>query len=489
MVDLYRVKAGGNWDSFWKPGANVSLLAAEIADAQSSLDAGDVDTAIDRADSFLAHHHEYPISYTDGSPLMYRPGSHDGLGDAVLAFKTSFNAHAKLHATSFDGLMVSARLHRLTGAFERARTDATAAAKIDPDAALAPFELGTLQRIHSNRKAARKFYERALALAPKDDDMRLNLAGFLSQVEDYGAAFKIFEDLAARTGTVRAYHGLAEAARMLGRHDEAIAAARKALELEPNRHTMTALTLCEIYAGRYAEGAADAAKGLSALPKASALVVAETAALGALGRQKDVALLTDFRNVIRSFSIATPDGWPTLQAFNAEIKKVVLKAEGRIFDPTQTNNLFLEPQGPFVDLEKVIRQVVQHYAADLASSVPSPYFQPSPASWSIDGWATRLRVYKENQYHYHRHSWISGVYYASCPEDAIGVGTNEGWLEFCRLPPIAVENLSAEVAAIPPREGLMVLFPSYFHHRVLPFKAKDYRVSIAFNIIPDEGMA
>jgi len=33
----------------------------------------------------------------------------------------------------------------------------------------------------------------------------------------------------------------------------------------------------------------------------------------------------------------------------------------------------------------------------------------------------------------------------------------------------------------------MVLFPSYFYHRTLPFTSAGKRVSIAFDIIADEG--
>lgn len=489
MVDLYRVNEGGDWDSFWKAGVDVGIQKALVSDATEALERDDIERAVRLAGDFTGRHHEYPISYTDGSPLIYRPGTYDGLGDAALSLAAAMGRASKSYGRSVDGLVAAARLHRLCGDFARAKADAAKAAALDPDAAAPSFELATLQRIHSNRKAARKQYEHALAQSSDNDEMRLVYAGFLQQIGDYAGAAKIFAALAEKTGGARAYHGLAETSRMLGRHQQAIAAATRAVELAPNRHTRTALALCHIYAGQYDEGVADAEAGLAALPKSSPMVVAETAALGALDRANEVGHLTDFRRVIRTYSIATPTGWPDQASFNKALKTMVVKSEGRIFDPTQTNNMFLAPQGPFADLGKVIAEVVGHYARDLAESVPSPYFQSIPKSWSIDGWGTRLRVYKENEYHYHRHSWISGVYYASCPEDAIGTGTHEGWLEFCRIPPITPETLKAEVAAIPPREGMMVLFPSYFHHRILPFKAKDYRVSIAFNIIPDEGMA
>ena len=36
-----------------------------------------------------------------------------------------------------------------------------------------------------------------------------------------------------------------------------------------------------------------------------------------------------------------------------------------------------------------------------------------------------------------------------------------------------------------PQEGMMIIFPSFLYHRVLPFDENDYRISIAFNLTPE----
>lgn len=38
--------------------------------------------------------------------------------------------------------------------------------------------------------------------------------------------------------------------------------------------------------------------------------------------------------------------------------------------------------------------------------------------------------------------------------------------------------------AVRPREGLLLLFPSYFYHRTLPFRADAPRISVAFDAVP-----
>ncbi len=39
--------------------------------------------------------------------------------------------------------------------------------------------------------------------------------------------------------------------------------------------------------------------------------------------------------------------------------------------------------------------------------------------------------------------------------------------------------------AFRPEEGLMMVFPSYFYHRTIPFEAAEHRISIAFDVLPE----
>jgi hypothetical protein len=41
------------------------------------------------------------------------------------------------------------------------------------------------------------------------------------------------------------------------------------------------------------------------------------------------------------------------------------------------------------------------------------------------------------------------------------------------------------VKAFRPEEGLMMVFPSYFYHRTIPFEAVEQRISIAFDVLPE----
>jgi hypothetical protein len=44
--------------------------------------------------------------------------------------------------------------------------------------------------------------------------------------------------------------------------------------------------------------------------------------------------------------------------------------------------------------------------------------------------------------------------------------------------------VAPEVRAVQPEEGMMILFPSYFYHRTVPFETGETRISIAFDVMP-----
>ena len=88
--------------------------------------------------------------------------------------------------------------------------------------------------------------------------------------------------------------------------------------------------------------------------------------------------------------------------------------------------------------------------------------------------------------HIHPAAWLSGVYYVDVPA-IVGekAGKQAGWLVLGRPPDHFHNSSDAEIKAIRPEPGLMVLFPSYFYHQTIPFHTAETRISIAFDLIPD----
>ena len=48
-------------------------------------------------------------------------------------------------------------------------------------------------------------------------------------------------------------------------------------------------------------------------------------------------------------------------------------------------------------------------------------------------------------------------------------------------------SFQPNVETIRPEEGMLVLFPSYFYHRTIPFESAQQRICIAFDAIPRFG--
>ena len=89
-----------------------------------------------------------------------------------------------------------------------------------------------------------------------------------------------------------------------------------------------------------------------------------------------------------------------------------------------------------------------------------------------------------NLRHQHGNSTISGAYYVRAPE-------NSGDIIFYDPRPapvyshpnaISPNSLNAEVNGVSPREGALVLFPSYLDHSVNENKTSKERIVISFNI-------
>jgi uncharacterized protein (TIGR02466 family) len=108
---------------------------------------------------------------------------------------------------------------------------------------------------------------------------------------------------------------------------------------------------------------------------------------------------------------------------------------------------------------------------------------PTTVEWRFFGWANICNAGDAHGAHTHPGSTWSGVYYVDTGENEPGesgrlqlVDPSQGrantFLSY--LLPSSVE--------ISPQPGLMVLFPSYLVHAVLPHRGARARLSIAFNL-------
>ncbi len=99
-------------------------------------------------------------------------------------------------------------------------------------------------------------------------------------------------------------------------------------------------------------------------------------------------------------------------------------------------------------------------------------------------WCTKMEKGLYSQYHTHKNSYWSGVFY---PEDS------DGTIEFknpCMnltsfyIIPEEATVYNSNSMQITPRKNMIVFFPSYLEHRICAHNSEEPRYSFAFNILP-----
>lgn len=96
-------------------------------------------------------------------------------------------------------------------------------------------------------------------------------------------------------------------------------------------------------------------------------------------------------------------------------------------------------------------------------------------------WSVRLGGSGFHVSHVHPQGWISSALYIVLPE-GLGGENRAGWLQVGE-PPATLQTGLKATAAIEPKLGQLVLFPSWMWHGTRPFAAGE-RISVAFDVAP-----
>jgi len=106
--------------------------------------------------------------------------------------------------------------------------------------------------------------------------------------------------------------------------------------------------------------------------------------------------------------------------------------------------------------------------------------------WQVQAWANVCRSGNFNSAHNHPGATWSGVYYVDAGEP-----TSDAHSQLHLIAPDQARSstffsyLLPDTVCINPKAGMMVLFPGYLLHAVVPHLGKRPRVSIAFNLRTD----
>jgi tetratricopeptide (TPR) repeat protein len=414
--------------------------------------------------------------------------------------------------------LASGYLHLAEAAFR------TALAR-DPDSSKALANLGALLQYRGHIQESIECHRRVLELDPDDLEVRCNLATTLVEagrgeealsecdaaltsaparpellatkgavlvgLGQYAAAVPVLEAALKAGPDDMALINLGLAHQQLGQAGEAMAALDTAVRVNPDNARATAdLTTLLSSAGR-----SDAALSLSddflRRHAGERLVLASRAvALRDAGQADAARELVDLERLVRIREFPVPRGFSDIADFNAQLAALLRADPSLLASPlskatrggAQTGELDPDSSPVLSAFRDTLNGALRRLITDLQQEgfSPHPVMAWAADRWTLRIWGTVLGPGGHQLPHLHPLAWLSGVYYVAVPP---GLG-DDGALEFGEPPtriPVRVEPERRRVSA---RPGRLVLFPSWFWHRTLPFAQAGDRISVAFDVLP-----
>ena len=327
-----------------------------------------------------------------------------------------------------------------------------------PGLVSAHINIGNLYQEAEQLAPAATAYETALNLEPSSLLAGNNLAlvrlrqGRLDEAE---AGFKMITKMAP--GNPLAFNNLAQTQFQKGALTAALEACEGALACDPGNRTALA----------------------------NKIII-----LNDIPNQAAVSYLQDLELFVTTQHIPVPEGFSSSATFNDALFAEVDAEPDRFSEKgqaqgRQTRNIMLEP-GPAVRAySDAMNNAVRHYMDELHDDPAHPFFAGRPDTWRLEAWGTfTQQVSSGEDTHIHPDAWLSGVYYPRLPAAVQNQADTDGYLEIGRAPNHMAQRIVPKLKVVRPEMGLLVLFPSYFYHRVLPFKSPETRMSVAFDAVP-----
>jgi Flp pilus assembly protein TadD len=377
----------------------------------------------------------------------------------------------------------------------------TRAVELRPDAADLHYNLANALRRLGRVEEAVAVYRRAASYGPDLLPIRNNLGAALQSLGRHAEAAEAFRyALRLAPNDAELHRNLGIALEGDGKLDGAIAAYRRALALKPGWPQIYRNLTNALLTARDARGTIALCDAwLDVEPGAIEAIGLKAVALDEIGDRAGARHLVDLDRFLRQAPVtAPPPGYASLDAFNAALAQHLL-ADPTLAAPAQhdvhyhgpafrtTGELFDRPSGPLVALESLIKTQIADYLAAVATPSPDhPYLARPPRRWRVIAQATVLDRTGNLAPHVHYSGYVSGVYYVRIPAFVTAAQADHaGWFEIGRPPPRFHHAGRPEARFIEPREGMMLLFPSYFYHSTVPFDRAETRISVAFDACPE----
>ncbi len=201
---------------------------------------------------------------------------------------------------------------------------------------------------------------------------------------------------------------------------------------------------------------------------------------------------TQVKHSIKAFELPIPDGYDSLAVFLNKVQEVLVSMHNTTTRPlqqtlrkgTQTPGRLLDREHPILaQLKWAYETTVSRYIAELPDDSEHVFFKRKCASFKITGsWSVKLEESGFHVNHVHPEGWISSACYISLPDN---ITDKEGCIRFGQSP-LELGLIDEPDLIITPKEGILVLFPSFMWHGTLPFHSNEMRLTAPFDVVPLE---
>jgi tetratricopeptide (TPR) repeat protein len=335
-----------------------------------------------------------------------------------------------------------------------------------------------------------KSYDRA----PQTREILLGKADMLALQKRGAEAEQIYNTLLTRDPLdAVAAAGWANSLSLMGRHSEAVTAFEGVLTRRgANPEIFSGAAAAALMAGDPQKAQAFCQAGLRYQPYDQACLALLGTAWRLQGDEQDESL-NGYDTLIRIFDLEPPDGFSSMESFNAELGAYLERLhpqtraylEQSLHGGTQTEGHLFGAGHVLVEkLRARIEEALSSYIDDLAPDERHPFLARRAKGFRYAGaWSSLMREKGFHVNHLHPQGWISSCYYVTVPDVAKEQDTRQGWIKFGE-PELKIQLSDPIRRAIQPMPGRLVLFPSYMWHGTIPFHAAALRTTIAFDAVP-----
>lgn len=270
-------------------------------------------------------------------------------------------------------------------------------------------------------------------------------------------------------------------------------AARAGLAVDSENRSLTASLASALLMLGKAQATLDIVLPMrDAEPNGQHWIAYEATALRMLGDPRYDSLV-DMERFVRRYELPVPDGFDSIEAFNAAFLVALDHWQNYDHEPldqtlrsgSQTTRDLTSIDDPVIAAYiRALDTPIRDYMQAVGSGADHPLTLRNTGEYRIAGsWSVKLTGGGRHINHVHPEGWISSAYYVAVPDDVDNEVDKAGWIRFGE-PPFTTNPAAPPEKWIKPAAGVLVLFPSFLWHGTAPIYDESTRVTAPFDVVP-----